>query len=102
MGAKQNRSERGKQKKKDKASKKLRMENRQDANQVINKFAERWKQCQTDEERQAFIDSLSVEERREISNAKTYMQLQALFAYSQLSEETRDELQKGNVGVLSQ
>ena len=92
MGAKQ----------KKKASKKLRMENRQDANQVINKFAERWKQCQTDEERQAFIDSLSVEERREISNAKTYMQLQALFAYSQLSEETRDELQKGNVGVLSQ
>ena len=102
MGAKQNRSERGKQKKKDKASKKLRMENRQDANQVINKFAGRWRQCQTDEERQAFIDSLTAEERREISNAKAYMQLQALFAYSQLPEETRDELKKGNVGVLSQ
>ena len=97
-----NRAEHRKQKKRDKTFEKLRMENRQDANQVINKFAERWKQCQTAEERQAFIDSLTAEERREISNAKTYMQLQALFAYSQLSEETRDELQKGNIDVLSQ
>ncbi len=97
-----NRAERRRQKRKQKAAKKLRMENRQDANWVINKFAERWQQCKTEEEQQAFINSLTAEERREISNAKAYMQMQALFAYSQLPEETRAELKKGNVGVLSQ
>ena len=94
-----NGAERRKQKK---IFKKLRMENRQHANRVINKFAERWKQCKTEEEQQAFINSLTDEERWEISNAKAYMQMQALFAYSQLPEETREELKKGNVGVLKQ
>ena len=99
--AKLNRAERRRQKRKQKAAKKLRMQNRQDANRVINKFSERWQQCKTDGERQAFIESLSPDERREISNAKAYMQLQTLFAYSQLPEETRAELKKGNVDVLS-
>lgn len=95
-----NRAERRAQKRKQKSAKKLRMENRQDANRVINKFAERWKQCKTEAERQDFINSLTEEERREMSNAKAYMQMQALFAYSQLPKETREELKKGNVGVL--
>ncbi len=95
-----NRAERRKQKRRKKASKKLRMENRQEANAVMNKFAERWKQCKTEEERQSFIDSLTAEERREMANAKAYMQMQAFSAYANLPEDTRAELKKGNVSVL--
>ena len=99
--AKLNRAERRRQKHKQQMVKKIRIENRQDANRVINKFAERWQQCKTELERQVLVDSLTTEERREISNAKAYIQMQALFAYSQLPEETRAELKKGNISVLS-
>lgn len=97
-----NRAQRRKAKKRDKAFNELRMENRQDANRVINKFATRWKECKTPEEQEALVNSLSDEELRDVKNAYEYMKVQAFFAYTQLPAEAREELQKGNLDVIPQ
>lgn len=56
----------------------LRKHNQEDVAKTINKYAERYNACKTDEEKQAFIDSLTTEEKREIGNVTIYMKLQAL------------------------
>jgi hypothetical protein len=79
---------------------KLRKHNLQDVARTINKYAEKYNACQTDEERQAFIDSLTAEQKREIGNATIYMKLQALNKYASLPQHKREALQRGDVSVI--
>lgn len=77
------------------------MDNQAHVQQVIEKYTKRYNQCKTDKEREKFISSLTPDEKREMGNAATYIKLQALVQYSNLPEEKRKELQKGNLSVLS-
>ena len=74
--------------------------NQNDVAATINKFAEKYNACETDQEKQAFIDSLTEQEKREINNAAVYVKLQALNKYATLPQEKREALQKGDISVL--
>ena len=62
---------------------------------AIDKFAKRYRACKTEEERKRFLESLTEEEKREIRNARTYIELKALCAYSAMTPEQRNELKEG-------
>ena len=76
---------------------KIRKQNQKDVAEIVNKYAERYNAC---EDKQAFINSLTAEEKREIGNTATYIKLQALSKYASLSQRKREALQQGDISIL--
>jgi len=78
----------------------LRKQNQNDVENTINRFTKKYNACETEEEKQTFINSLTAEEKKEINDAAVYIKLQALNKYASLPQEKREALQKGDISVL--